>query len=88
MAPKCLFVGDPPNEMIDSVLWDLLPDLDQGMTALLDSLRLNTMSQRCSFGFRSGEYLGQSMVTIPSSSRNCLHTVATRGQDVLHQSMA
>ncbi|TWW62758.1 hypothetical protein D4764_04G0014050 [Takifugu flavidus] len=38
---------------------------------------LNIMSQRCSTGFRSGEHGGQSMVSIPSSSRNCLHTLAT-----------
>lgn len=35
-----------------------------------------TMSHKCSIGFRSGEREGQSMPSMPSSSRNCLHTLA------------
>ena len=38
------------------------------------------MSYRCSVGFRSREWEGQSMASIPSSSGNCLHTLATWGQ--------
>ncbi len=41
--------------------------------------RMDRMSQRCSIGFRSGKRGGHSMVLIPSSSRNCLHTLATWG---------
>lgn len=37
-------------------------------------------SYRRSFGFRSGEREGQSMASMPLSSRNCLHTLATWGQ--------
>ncbi len=37
----------------------------------------NIMSQRCSIGFRSGERGGHSMVSIPSSFRNYLHTLTT-----------
>lgn len=56
--------GHTPNEMIVCVL-DLLPDLDQDITELLESLRCNLagwtciMLQRCSVGFRSGERGGQ-----------------------------
>ncbi|XP_067256831.1 protein MAL2 isoform X2 [Chanodichthys erythropterus] len=35
------------------------------------------MFKRCSIGFRSGKRGGHSMVSIPSSFRNCLHTLAT-----------
>ncbi len=46
MAPTCLYVclttsGHAPNETMDSVLEYLLPDLDQGTTEHLDSLRCN-----------------------------------------------
>ena len=40
----------------------------------------NIMSQRCSIGFRSGDRHGHSIVSIPSSSRYCLHTLATWGR--------
>ncbi|TWW81314.1 [Protein ADP-ribosylarginine] hydrolase [Takifugu flavidus] len=33
-----------PNEMTNGVLGDLLPDLDQGITELLDSLRINLVA--------------------------------------------
>ncbi|KAJ8345370.1 hypothetical protein SKAU_G00295630 [Synaphobranchus kaupii] len=43
MAPTCLYVlptmsGHAPDETADGVLGDLLPDLDQGISELLDSL--------------------------------------------------
>ncbi len=40
----------------------------------------NIMSLRCSIGFRPGEKGDHSMVSIASSSRNCLHTLATWGR--------
>ncbi len=43
----------------------------------------NIMSQRCYIRFRSGELWADSMVSIPSSSRNCLHTPATWGRTFL-----
>lgn len=39
----------------------------------------NIMSQRCSIGFKSGDREGHSIVSIPSSSTYCLHTLATWG---------
>ncbi|TWW81480.1 hypothetical protein D4764_01G0012950 [Takifugu flavidus] len=33
-----------PNETTNGVLGDLLPDLDQGITELLDSLRINPVA--------------------------------------------
>lgn len=52
------------QQVMDGVPGHLLPDLDQGMTELLDCLRCNLvaldveniMSQRCSFAFKSGEH--------------------------------
>lgn len=41
------------------------------------------MSQRISIGFRSGECEGQSVVSVPSSSRNCPHTRAPSGRVLL-----
>ncbi len=46
MAPTCLYAcltmsGHAPNETTDGVLGYFLPDLDQGITELLDSLRGN-----------------------------------------------
>ena len=46
MASTCLYAclttsGHAPNETTDGVLGDLLPDLDQGITELLDSLKCN-----------------------------------------------
>ena len=43
MAPTCLYAlpatsGHAPDETVDGVLGDLLPDLDQGISELLDSL--------------------------------------------------
>lgn len=38
-------------------------------------MELNMMAQRCSIGFRSGEHGDQSMVSIRSYYRICLHTV-------------
>lgn len=57
-------VGHVSNETMSGVLEVILPDLDQGMTELLDCLRCNLvaldveniMSQRCSFAFKSGEH--------------------------------
>lgn len=49
------------------------------------------MTDRCSISFRSAEETGQSMTSMPPSSRNCLHTLATQGptsrgnQDLLHE---
>ena len=53
------------------------------------------MFHRYSIGFRSGEQIGQSLASVPSSSRNCLHTLSTWGwalscrtgitRDPLHQ---
>ena len=37
-------------------------------------------SHRCSIGFRSGEREGQSMASMSSSSRNCLHTLGAWGR--------
>lgn len=75
------------NAMTDSVLEDLLPHLNQAINELLDSLMCNLvvmdrniMCQSCSMGFMSGECGGQSMVSIPLSSGNCLHTLSTQGQ--------
>ena len=43
-------------------------------------------SHRWSIGFRSGEQEGQSVASVPSSSRNCLYTLATESPAVsLHQ---
>ncbi len=46
MAPMCLYaclttLGHTPNETADGVQGYFLPDLDQGITELLDSLRCN-----------------------------------------------
>ena len=43
MAPTCLYAllttsGHAPDEIVDGVLGYLLPDLDQGISELLDSL--------------------------------------------------
>lgn len=43
MAPTCLnallkMSGHAPDESAAVVLWNLLPDLDQGISELLDSL--------------------------------------------------
>ena len=72
--------GHAPNESVDGGRGDLLPDLNQGITDLMDSLWWYSevsdaliTSKRCSVGFRSGEWEGQSVASVPSS-RNCLHT--------------
>lgn len=40
----CLTIPEhAPNEMTDGVLGDLLPDLGQSITELLDSLRFNLL---------------------------------------------
>ena len=39
--------GHAPDELVDGVLWDLLPDLDQGISKLLDSLVLVLGSVGC-----------------------------------------
>ncbi|TWW77579.1 hypothetical protein D4764_12G0009690 [Takifugu flavidus] len=36
--------GHAPNETTNGVLGDLLPDLDQGIIELLDSLRINLVA--------------------------------------------
>ncbi|TWW81768.1 hypothetical protein D4764_01G0015830 [Takifugu flavidus] len=36
--------GHAPNEKTNGVLGNLLPDLDQGITELLDSLRINLVA--------------------------------------------
>lgn len=64
------------------VLGDLLSDLDQGITELLDSQKSNMVvpdgpTQGSSVGFRPGEHAGQSMVSIPLACRDCLHTPVT-----------
>lgn len=54
---------------------------------------LNMVSHRYSVVFRSGEYGGQSLVSIPSSLMSCLDTLAAWGhchapgetQDLMHQ---
>ena len=43
MAPVCLYAlpttsGHAPDESADGVMGDLFPDLDQGISELLDSL--------------------------------------------------
>ena len=43
-------------------------------------MRWSMMSQRCSMGLRSGEHAGQSIASMPSSSRNLWHTLATCGR--------
>lgn len=61
--------GNAPNETTDRVLGHLLPDLDQGITELLDSLNLavmdglsyTVMSWRCFVGFTSK---GKSVISI------------------------
>ncbi|KAI4905422.1 hypothetical protein NFI96_026322 [Prochilodus magdalenae] len=60
--------GPSAGEKSLDVLGDLLTDLDQGITELLDSLKFNLvasegpkMSQRCSIGFRLEEPVGHSM---------------------------
>ena len=72
--------GHAPNESVDGGRGDLLPDLNQGITDLMGSLWWYSevsdaliTSKRCSVGFRSGEWEGQSVASVPSS-RNCLHT--------------
>lgn len=60
MALTCILDNvRTPNEMMDIVLGDLLPDLDQSLTELLDSLKCNLaasvdqnkISQKGSTGF-------------------------------------
>lgn len=43
----------------------------------------NILPQRCSAGFKSGERRDQSLLSIPSSSRDCLHSLTTWGQALL-----
>ena len=65
----------------------LLPDLDQGVSELLDSLWWYLValiywyitSHRCSIGFRSEEREGQSMASMSSSCRICRHILTTWG---------
>ena len=99
MAPTSLYAhptksGHAPDELADGVLGDLIPDLDQGLSDLLHSLwqylavlmHQYITSHRCSIGFRSREHEGQSMASMPPSSRDCLHTLATGGtRGPLHQ---
>ncbi|MEQ2169741.1 hypothetical protein GOODEAATRI_028415 [Goodea atripinnis] len=63
----------------------ILPDPDQAITELLDSLRCNLVVSdgpkyvlKTFCWINSGEHGGHSMASIPSSSGNCLHTFATR----------
>lgn len=72
-----------PDEMADGAVGDLLPVLNQGNIALLDSLWCDFVGsdapiifQRFSIGFRSGQCEGQSVASVPSSYRNCLHILA------------
>ena len=67
-------------------LGDLLPDLDQGISELLDSVALlggggytDKYRPRGSQLY-SGERESQSMASMPSSSRNRPHTLATWGR--------
>lgn len=61
--PQVVVLRNAPDDMMDGVLGPLLPDLDQGITELLDTLWCNVAApcgvthnvQRCSFGFRSDE---------------------------------
>lgn len=61
------------------VLGDLLLDLDQGITELLDSQKSNMVApdgptQECSVGFRPGEHGGQSMrLNLVSSLKSTEH---------------
>ncbi|MED6233940.1 hypothetical protein ATANTOWER_019503 [Ataeniobius toweri] len=78
--------------MTYSVLGYLLPDPNQGITELIDNatwwrhIDLNMMSHRCSIGLRSGERGGQSVVSIPSSSRNYLPASCHMRPDIMmHQ---
>lgn len=77
MASLCL--------MMDGVLGDLLPHLDQGITELLGGLRCNLseglkhMSQWCSVRFMSGEHGGgQAVISVPCMS--WFQTVITCGR--------
>lgn len=76
----CQMWGHGPKECTGSVLGNVLPDRQGYHWNPGQSEKQNIMSQRCSIGFRSSGNEGQSMVSIPSSSRHCLHTLATWGQ--------
>lgn len=74
MASLCL--------MMDGVLGDLLPHLDQGITELLGGLRCNLseglkhMSQWCSVRFMSGEHgggAGSDISSLHELVSNCHH---------------
>ena len=73
--------------VVDGVLVLLLPDLDQGISELLNSLWWYLAASdtwyityhRCLVGFRSGECEGQSMASMPWSSRIRLHPLGTWG---------
>ena len=64
---------------------DILPDLNQSIGELLDYPQWvwkppNALIHdvpRYSMGFMSGERAGQSIVSMPSSSKNSWHTLAT-----------
>lgn len=60
------------------IILDIYTDMDwTGLNSKTPWRQIhNIMSQRCSIGFRSGERGSQSVVSIPSSSRNCLHSMS------------
>ncbi len=73
------------DELVDGILEDLFPDLDKNTSELLDSLwcyiaTLDVLIHNAPEvlnGLRSGQHEGQSMASMPSSFRNCLHTLTT-----------
>lgn len=93
MAPTCLYAlptmfGHAPDESADGVLGDLLPDRIRASVtswtvcggAWNCQMHRYITSYKCSIEFRSGRREGQSMTSMSSSSRNCLHIPATWGR--------
>ncbi len=83
MAPACLYAcltasGHAPKETKYGVLGYFLPDLDQGITELLDSLRCNlkhNFPEVFYIGFRSGWVWGPfNGISYFHPPGNCLHT--------------
>lgn len=65
-----------PDETTDGHLEDLLPHLGQ-----VCAVMSHTMGQRSWIDFSCGERAGQSITSMPLSSRKCWHTPATWGWD-------
>ena len=73
--------GHTPDEMVDGVLGVLLPDLDQGVSELLDSLWSYLAAVDAPIRdipeVLNWIQVWGTMASMPSSSRNCLPTLAT-----------